>query len=350
LNRRTVLGLAPIIIIALLFGVYVGLIVPTSTTSSVRYFGFPSTAETTNSTLGLKLVLSANSTTIPSEDSINLFVSVLNILPKVNNLTASTDWVIQGLRAGPCDYDPHNDTAKLFNPVGIAIFNGYYNVHNISSALPLPIWATVSCPVPHAFNGSEIVGVLDNISSYSLFPKNDSGFYTAYYSPNFALPAIKGEFATQINDESAIYAANSTGFSPYDSLLSSLPSVYTVAAGDEWGQFVLLHFQVVPSNNLPKVGEFLSSTGECAENGFPVPCITYEFSQAFIFNCASEATTTSGCTTQVTSYTIIVWYPYVNQTNEPASANCMFSVKGYTSSPYGHCFSVNSTAFALSPQ
>lgn len=233
----------------------------------------------------------------------------------------------------------------------------------------------VECPVDYAFNGTSLVGQLHNITSYSLLPMNDTGNYAGYYvlpptasstcsatvCTYYSTPEkfAEGIFSTQMSFSATIYANNGTGgLRPYNSLLSSLPATYTLVAGDEWGQIMLLHFQVTSSNNLPTVGSFLASSGACDENDNPVPCSTSEFSQAFIFNCAASAATSSGCTEQVSSglgdlgspltyYTITVWYPYVNQPNEPASANCMFGVKDYTSSPYGDCFSVNSTAFAM---
>jgi hypothetical protein len=157
--------------------------------------------------------------------------------------------------------------------------------------------------------------------------------------------------------QETINAANGTGF--YNSLGSSLPANYTLVAGDEWGQLVVLHFEVTPSNNLPTVGSFLAASGACTENGSPVPCVTSEFSGAFIFDCAAEAATSAGCTTQVSSgvgdagsplthYTITVRYPYVGQAGEPAGDNCMFNVPGDTSPPYAYCFMVNGTAFAMS--
>jgi hypothetical protein len=298
-------------------------------------------------------VISANSTTIPSEDAINLSASVLNILPSVNNLSASDNWAIQGIRAGPCD-PSHNSSSNLFYPIGMAVFRGYYGITNVSSVLPLQIWARVQCPVRLGFNVTNgASGRLVNITSYSLQADNDSGFYSAHYTPTGAVsPTLKGAFTTQVSDEIVIYAADSTAFLlPYNSLLSSLPAVYTVAAGDEWGQIVLLHFQVIPSNNLPIVGSFFaspSSGSSCSDNGYLVPCITSLFSQALIMNCANKAATVSGCTENF-GYTITVWYPYVNQLGELSGANCKYSVSGDTSSPYAHCFSVNSTAFAISP-
>jgi hypothetical protein len=296
--------------------------------------------------------LSVNSTTIPSEDAISISTSIVNTLPTINNLTASNDWAIQGLTLGNCNYG--DSTNKLFAPAGIDVFRGYYGMNNLSAGNPLQIWAVIGCPVDYAFNGTGIAGQLQNITSYSFLPGNDSGYYSAYYSTSTKI--VKGVFPTRMVNDGTFYAANSTGPPMFfNSLGSSLPSEYTIAAGDEWGQIVLLHFAVTQSNNLPTVGEFLSSpsSGGCTVNGIPVPCVTSEFSQAIIFNCASAAAASAGCTVQLTSgmgsFTITVWYPYVNQIDEPSSANCMFNVPDYTSSPYGYCFLVNSTAFALSP-
>jgi hypothetical protein len=295
----------------------------------------------------------------------------MNTMSTANNLTASNGWAINGLSSGPCDLG--NSTNKLFSPVGLGVFRGTYGLNNLSSAgSPLFVWALVECPADFVFIGNQSYG-LSSISSYSLLPGSDNGTYAGYYAvPGTPSPPIcnsgvctytqtpetlaKGVFPTRMADQVAINAANSTGFSSYNSLLSSLPANYTLVAGDEWGQVALLHFSVVASNNLPQVGSFLANGaggGRCTENDSPVPCVTSEFSEAFIFNCAAQAATASGCTTQVlslgTSYTITVRYPYTGQPGEPAGDNCMFSVAGDTASPYAYCFMVNATAFVLSP-
>jgi len=218
------------------------------------------------------------------------------------------------------------------------------------------VWAVVECIVEGVSIGNQYYG-LSSITSYSLLPGSDNGTYAGYYVVSYTPQTLaKGVFATQIVAQATIYAANATGLVSYNSLPSSLPANYTLVAGDEWGQLTLLHFSVVASNNLPQVGSFLSNgkEGACTENGNPVPCITSEFSQAFIFNCATQAATASGCTAQVpsslgASYTITVWCPYAGQPGEPTGDNCKFSVPGDTSPPYAYCFMVNATAFALSP-
>jgi hypothetical protein len=343
------LGFVPIFVILLLFGFYLDTsLTPNnqSTTTAINSRSSPSAVDVTNSSLGLNLTLSADSTIIPKYDTIDISTSVANMLPQMNNLTATSNWAIQNLRAGPCDYTEHNDSSLLFSPVGIAVFRGNYGINNISAASALPIWAEITCPAQFGYNEKTgLDGRLVNISSYALLPSSDSAYYTAYYSPmDFGSPIMKGEFTTQMSTEAQIYAGDNT--TDHDSLLSSAPSNYTVVAGDEWGQLVLLHFLVTPSNNFPKYGIFLSSSGLCTESNYSVPCFADEFAYAFVFNCASAAATASGCTTQVTDYNITVWYPFVNAT---ADTNCKYVVKGYTGSSDGHCLSISNESFVLSP-
>jgi len=105
-----------------------------------------------------------------------------------------------------------------------------------------------------------------------------------------------------------------------------------------------------------------STYGGCYE--FPPPsaqpCFTDDIEDAQVFNCISAAATQSGCTTQIYSppnygdgvttsgFSIIVWYPYVNASqDEPSWANCKYSVLGNTAPPYGYCVTISPTAFLL---
>jgi len=223
-------------------------------------------------------------------------------------------------------------------------------MNNLSGAKPLEIWPLITCPYEAELN----------VTSYSFLPKDDIVNYSGYpVTPSPPSPA-RQESYTRIAVGASIYAANGTGF--YSSLDSALPYTYTLVAGDEWGQIVLAHFEVTASDNLPRVGNFLSSTGGCS----PGPCIGQRFSDAMIFNCAAAAATPSGCSeiysegvrysiAPMVNYTVTVWYPSYNQPNEPASANCMYNVvpvgalvKPVTPILFGYCLMVNSTAFVVS--
>lgn len=342
-KRTAIAAFIPVLVLMLLFGTYLSLVTPTGT-SRGNFGEYPLTSESiANFRLGLKLVVSVNSTEIPSQDTININAFVLNTRATVNNATAVNDWAMKGLSPGPCVGEDGN-----LAPIGFAFFRGYYDLSNISAAdTPLQVWGYSTCPS---------IIYSERVNSYSFPPANNNtqNFGASYVDYRGFLPSgayLQAQF---------VYATTASNAAPYNSLGSSLPAKYTLVAGDEWGQLAVLHFTVTQSNNLPMVGDFLAAEGSCIEDGYPIPCITYFFSDAFIFNCAFAAATQAGCTARVPSlsgsasppilnYTITVWYPYVNKTaDEPYWANCKFSVIGDTASPYGSCFMVNSTAFAMS--
>lgn len=293
------------------------------------------TVATTNSTAGLELLLTVNSTTIPSEDAIAVNASVVDIRSAPVNMTASSAWPMRGLVPGVCDFGP--------GPVGIAFFRGYYGANNVSSARAVDVWPLIPCPAS---------GFL-NATSFVFLPHSDAVNYSGYFGSY--TNSTKGMASTRATVGASPYAANGTGF--YSSLDSALPATYTLAAGDEWGQLVILHFDVTKSTLLPKVGHFLSSAPGCS----PGPCGGQRFSDAMVFGCASAAATPAGCQEQYDSgsprgnYTVTVWYPSYNRTNEPAWANCEFQVwpTGDLLSPDippspGYCLMVGSTSFVVS--
>lgn len=310
-----------------------------ASSSTTQFVASPETVETTNSTLGLELSLSISSSIVPSQDSFVVSASLFNTLSTVNNLTASSNWPVQNLLSGSCDSG--NGT---LTPEGISIFTGNYGRNNISSASPINFWAGVECldqPDMWKVNG------LASFTSFAFLPKNDSG----YFGFNASGPVSRGIIPAQMNTGNvSIWSSNDSSSLGINSLGSASPDNYTLVAGDEWGQMLLLHFQVVASNNLPIMGLYITSVAGCSLNGNPWPCTTDYLSGAVVFNCASEAATTSGCTQHVlpAGYTITIWYPYNDQPNEPLGANCKASVVGNGAYPYfGGCISINSTAFVF---
>jgi hypothetical protein len=353
-NWIVVIGFIPLIVIAAILGVYLNQALSSTsnfaTTSTVTIS--PASVSTINSTLGLDLILSVNSTVIPSEEAINITVQLDNALMTMNNLTAEADWPISA-SSGPCD--PRNDSAHLEDPIGIAIFSGDYGLNNISARSPLLVWAEIECPADFAFNTTGIVGIWTEITNYSLLPGFDNGTQAGHYRAQTTGKQTPLTTAVKLDFNAQFYASNATAFQPYNTLTLTLPGNYTVAAADEWGQILLLHFQVVASHDLPVVGEFLTASGACTVSGYPVPCVVSEFSDATIFNCMSAAGTAAGCQYEgnsstgqpPTNYTITVGYPRLNQTREPAWANCLFTERGEPTT-FGYCFKINATAFVLS--
>ncbi len=237
-NWIVVIGFVPLIVIAAVLGVYLNLTLSSSsvstTTSTVA--NSPASVFTINSTLGLDLILSVNSTVIPSEEAINITVQLDNALMTTNNLTAKADWPISA-SSGSCDFG--NSSAHLEDPIGIAIFSGDYGLNNVSSASPLFIWAVIACPAEFAFNATGIVGIWTEITSYSLLPGFDNGTQAGYYRNQTTGKQTQLSAPVELDFNAQFYASNATGIQLYNTLRSALPGNYTVAAADEWGQIVL---------------------------------------------------------------------------------------------------------------
>ncbi len=187
----------------------------------------PASATSTDSSTGLTLGLSLNATTIRSGQTVNFSASEYNTLPTMDNVTAANDWPLHGLSLGLC--------GMVNEPFGMVVFRGYYAKSNVTSASPLMLYqlnAMTSCPA-----------IFSVISRYSFYPGSSKAQIWGSCDPE----------PCQADDLSGppISASNQiNGFwstIPYLqwSYPSALPSgVYTVAAGDEWGQLVLLHFVV----------------------------------------------------------------------------------------------------------
>jgi hypothetical protein len=103
---------------------------------------------------------------------------------------------------------------------------------------------------------------------------------------------------------------------------------------------------IIQSNVSTGSWMFLSVSGNCTG-----PCFGGD---AYVFNCASAAATSQGCTTSTTgpypSYVMNIKYPFANQT-EPSWANCLWTVQGITQGQgYAYCISINSTSFIMGEQ
>ena len=199
-----------------------------TTTSVSNLGGYPATAQTTNSTLGLDLIAQVNTTSIQQGQTINLYFSIQNLQAQINNLTGESNWAFPSLEnfsyaVIPC---PRWDTFR--------VYSGYYSQSNLSNATPLFLWPTAegapSCPfwnfTNYIFQPSSTVVNVSNTS-----PANyDLSFSTAeYHNLTGSYPAVGG--------------VRSVTF-PSPTLFPV--GVYTVVVADEWGQFVTIYFDVTP--------------------------------------------------------------------------------------------------------
>ncbi len=187
------------------------------------YGGMPTslalTASSTNRATGLSLELALNATTVKSGQAVDIMASETNTLPTMNNVTASNQWPVKGLAVfeSPCGTVNH--------PFGMALYRGYYG--NVSLAKPLQLYApepVYHCPM-----------ILSKITQYSFYPENSTAQIWGSCVPGpcqtfamFASLPVKGYWNTGfLSDHTAL-----------------IPGVYTVAAGNEWGQLELLYFVV----------------------------------------------------------------------------------------------------------
>lgn len=173
----------------------------------------PETTSIVNSTLGIKFVLSLNNTQeinyMPFESTINATLAVYSTTVGANNVTASNNWRAQNITL-LCGTAPW--------PFGIEIFSGVYGYNNVSSAHePLDIFPDLPCPY--------------RPTPTSYFFANDSN------PVQLSIPVF-GICCRQILNPNC-YCVSST-YSPFT------VGRYTLVAGDEWGDLLVLQFQVMP--------------------------------------------------------------------------------------------------------
>lgn len=181
-------------------------------TVSVVYIGLPNSASATNTSLGLTFSLVLNSTQLYRGQTLNITAYEQNDLSTLNNLTVADDWAETWFIGWGAI-----DSCGSF--INAQVFEGYYIETNISviQTGPGPYGLQLASPV---FMGCPfIAGAWSTYFPFQPYESRVGYYYSAdgYYR----------------NSESV----NST-FGFFD------PGVYTVAAGDEWGQMVILHFVV----------------------------------------------------------------------------------------------------------
>ena len=230
-------GIIPLIVASAVAGIYLsstlGQVTSTVTyrNESLDYSAFNDTASVTNSSLGLELITAVNSTHMQNGRAIGISISLRNVLPRPLNVTSESDWALPAfLHFFPCP-----------RPMSVAIFEGYYGTSNLSSASFLPLWPpreAISCPAlftgtyqiefPFANNSNQNVSVMYGQSTPYYGPLQESVTENGYYSKTLQTPSgPNGSVDMQ------------PVFVPF------APGIYTIAAGDEWGQVAILHFVVL---------------------------------------------------------------------------------------------------------
>jgi hypothetical protein len=229
MSKLSLALITAVIVIVAAIGVYVLLsssLIQSSLTNN--YTSFATNSHTTNSSLGLELHLSLNSSVIKRGQAINVTLAISNILHRSNNVSGEWAWSFPiladfGYSAFPCP--------EWYNFV---IFSSYYSANNISiasNALHLfPPGVGIPCPY---LNFSQFI-----------FQPLSSNFNTSTSEP----PNFDRVFSS--NETFSIIGYYTTGQGYVNSNKISPPppfplGVYTIMAGDEWRQIVILHFAII---------------------------------------------------------------------------------------------------------
>ena len=201
---------------------------------------------------GLNLTLALDAKTYRQYQDVSIAVDEKNILSKPNRISAAGKWPLPGLTLGQCSQG---------SPFGIAIFQGDYNSKNISTVTPLVIFDpdfTYHCPA-FAWAGGTV---------FDFAPQND--FANVYYG---CQPPCDNHSNIRIYQELSL-THYWTGSHPA-TIHSFEPGVYTIVAGDEWGNLVILHFTVTEPTTAstaiqPQQPVAVQSVAETHINGQPV--------------------------------------------------------------------------------
>ena len=246
---------------------------------AILHFAVVEENSTTSTSLGLSLTLSLNTTQLEAGHAINISADIRNILPVVNNVTGASDWASPVFRdwmaSTPCPYFAY-----------VLAFSGYYTQGNISSATPLqisPPGLIVPCP---AF-----------LAGYYLFqPSSDEApfFGGEAVLPMRAVAIVSGYYTP---GQSYNYSLPSGGISP-----TPFPAgVYTVVAGDEWGQMAVAHFSVVEGNSATTVILPANTTLEVSSS---FDCVAGHYS--LNFSVPEQSTLTGGFSAEGPGVTLYV--------------------------------------------
>lgn len=222
-----------------------------STTTSVVLNNYPASATTANSSLGLQLDAYVNSTSIQYGQAVQVTVEIFNQLTRTNNVTGASDWKLNSLV---------NSTTWVqglvcFTPANFVVFQGYYDSGNLSTARsPLQLYSPLII-APICLNS--------NFTAYLFQPYSSVANVSLTSPPNY-------NYSINMQSSSPILSyCNKPPSAEGLCLAGFTPGTYTIVAGDEWGQLVVLHFVVSAvgsSTSSSIISTVSTSIGSCSTN------------------------------------------------------------------------------------
>ncbi len=205
---------------------------------------------------GLRLSLSVNSTQLGVGQSLQVNVSLSNSLLNEINIPTINNWLFAGVPISmwpDCFYSNPIGT-QLFTPdAEIVVLKGHYSLGNITMAAPKLATNSSLIDLCHEFRTVGSVMLRPNSTKADLNQFNgitgtNESFATDYLVNNFVTNGYwnftsNGGTNSSVPQYPAIisYYGNAA---PLPRTNPFIPGSYTVAVTDEWGQAVLLHFEV----------------------------------------------------------------------------------------------------------
>lgn len=181
---------------------------------------YSSKAFTIDTSLGLRLQLTLNSSVLKQGDAMVAKLDVINVVGRPRNLSASNEWPLPYLTLS-------GDCGSYHFPYGVGLLKGYYVSANVSTGTPLRVFSPHQ-PNPKSNDNCPLY--FPEITYFVFEPNKDVATLVFPYSDRSPVP---------MNWTIALDGAYTGG-----SFQTFQPGIYTLALGDEWGQLVLVHFAV----------------------------------------------------------------------------------------------------------
>jgi hypothetical protein len=200
-------------------------------------FGAQKTHQQDNSSSALKLYLSSDSDVINPGQPVGITISLKNTISKQVTVHDENSWNLNDLGVNPC----------MTAPYGIAIFDGFYSLQNITEGKPLQIFSNLAlCPVLTPTPNTYVFEPLSGHVTTNGCTNGDSSCLTGFnMGEHFSI----------------------SGTWNYGQILPFMPGTYTIAGGDEWGHVTIQHFVVTNPKSISMTPENSQTIGINKNNG-----------------------------------------------------------------------------------
>jgi hypothetical protein len=184
--------------------------------------GFPNAASA-QSAHSLALSLSLDSTSYQPGQNLSIVIDEQNTLSRTNHVPGASRWPLKGLTLSICGTE--------YYPFGVLIARGYYTTSNIVKSAPLCFYNADM--INH---GCHVMPIGASSRYYDVAPSSD--IISDTYSSTLGYLSLKCDLTV------GGYWAKDSENDEYPAFHAFELGIYTVAAGDEWGALIILHFTV----------------------------------------------------------------------------------------------------------